>query len=211
MNISHGNILAVFFAAGPAEIEEGLNWYLHANQVTKRLAKDYDLANNYGTVAALIAALSPNNKWDKNVRDAEALLKCARHGGDPSGIKVSTYGKNKEKAITILNGGDPEEVLGGKKVKAFYDCIIDGDNGDCNSVCVDGHAYSIWLGQRVSTSSTPTITPKLYDKIAGDYRIATDQINKIIGTEKNPSPYRPCDIQAITWITWRKLVKGEVK
>lgn len=201
MNITHGNILAVFFTAGPLEIQEGLRWYSNANLIARGLGSSLQNSCGLSTAAGVIAALSPNNRWERNVRDAEALIKAFAHGENLDAIKVSTFGPNKKKAIRILQGEDPLDVLGGRKVRAFYSCIIGG-----NDVCVDGHAYSIWIGQRISTSSTPKISDKLYVKIADDYRTATHQINNITGQF-----YTPAEIQAITWVTYRKLVKGEIE
>ena len=122
-------------------------------------------------------------------------------GGSCDAVKVSTFGKNKGKAIAILKGALPLDVLGGSKVRAFYLCIIGHD-----SVCVDGHAYSIWLGHRVATSATPKISEKLYEKISQDYRVAAQQINLITGEE-----YTPAQVQAVTWVVWRNLFSGGLK
>lgn len=199
--ITHGSILAVFFQANAAERQEGLSWYGRAELVAQDLAARY-LGSEYGPythrAAAVIAVLSPNNRWERNISDAEALLKAYCYGSDIDAVKVSTFGKNKAKAIAILNGAEPLDVLGGRKVRAFYECIIGVD-----SVCVDGHAYSIWAGQRVPTTRTPKISDKLYDHIAQDYRLATKQINSITGES-----YLAQNIQAITWVTWRNIIKG---
>jgi hypothetical protein len=197
MEITHGNIVAVFFQANEAERCEGLGWYDRAQQVARRIAETNDEIC-FRAVAGVIAALSPNNRWERNVTDAEALIKVFTHGGDCDALKVSTFGKNKAKAIAILKGADPLDVLGGNKVRAFYQCILGYD-----AVCVDGHAYSIWLGQRIPTSKTPSISDKLYVKIAEDYRLATSLINTITGDS-----YLPYQIQAITWVAWRNLIKG---
>ena len=200
MNITHGNILAVFFSANTAEVTEGLNWYRVANSVAIRLAKQSNLEGGSYATAAIIAVLSPNNKWARNVHDAEALIKVHEAGGDCEAVKVSTYGQNKAKAIRILQGENIPDVLGGRKIKAFYECIVRPENDD--TVCVDGHAYSIWLGQKVSTSKTPTISAKLYETISRDYGIATKQINLITGEQ-----YTPAQVQAVTWTAWRNLIK----
>jgi hypothetical protein len=190
--ITHGSILAVFFSASEAEKQEGREWYSQANQTARRLADRYDFAD-YSVVAGIIAALSPSNRWNRNVSDAESLIKTFRFGGALDAIKVSTYSKNKEKAIRILKGEPALEVLGGLKVKAFYRCIIGGDD-----VCIDGHAFSIWTGQRIPTTKTPRITPALYQQIAADYREATAVINQV-----TRDSLRPAQVQAITWIAWR--------
>jgi len=194
MKITHGPILAVFFQASASERHEGLTWYGRAQQVARYIADQY-LDGRFDIAAGVIAALSPNNRWERNVKDAEALVKAFSCDDDCNALKVSTFGKNKEKALRILKGEAPLDILGGLKVRAFYECII-GEN----SVCVDGHAYSIWLGYRVPTTKTPSISEKLYDQIAGDYRLATEQINLITGEF-----YLPSQVQAITWIVWRNL------
>lgn len=199
MGITHGSILAVFFGANEAEKHEGLSWYGRAQSIARRLASQYNIS--LSTVAGVIASLSPNNRWERNVIDAEALIKAYTYGGDYDALKVCTFGKNKAKAIAVLQGADPLDVLGGLKVRAFYECIIGAD-----SVCVDGHAYSIWLGQRVPTNKTPKISDKLYARIAEDYRIATKQINQITSDF-----YLPCQVQAITWVAWRNLYSGVTK
>jgi hypothetical protein len=196
MNITHGSILAVFFTASTAEICEGREWYSNANEYACELAFKYNL--HVDTAAGVIAALSPNNRWDRNLIDAEALIKAYVNDGNVDDIKVSTFNKNKAKAVSILQGTNPLDALGGRKVRAFYCCIMDED-----AVCVDGHAYSIWLGQRVATTKTPSISAKLYEQIANDYRKATAQINSITGQH-----FTPAQVQAVTWVVWRNLNHG---
>jgi hypothetical protein len=201
MNITHGSILAVFFTASETEKHEGLSWYARANIVASRLAIAYDVPGGAPTVAGVIAALSPNNRWERNVADAERLIKASACGDDTDVVKVCTFSKNKEKALAILNGTPALEVLGGNKVRAFYQCIAQ-PAGD--AVCVDGHAYSIWLGERVPTTKTPSISDKLYDRIANDYRLAAEQINNI-----TKEYYSASQVQAITWVTWRNLFNND--
>jgi hypothetical protein len=197
ISITHGSVLAVFFSASQADIIEGENWYFRANLIASEIGQRYGLDQH--VVAGVIAALSPNNRWSRNVADAEALVKAFQLGEvNLKAVKVSTFNRNKEKAIRILGGESPRDVLGGLKVRAFYECIVGG-----NVVCVDGHAYSIWLGQRVATSKTPKISPKLYATIAQDYHLAASQINAITGKQ-----YTGSQVQAITWVAWRNLVNG---
>lgn len=200
MNITHGSILAVFFAASEAEKHEGCSWYGRANIVANRLATAYDVNGGLVTVAGVIAALSPNNRWERNVADAERLIKAYCLGEEIDAIKVCTFNKNKDKALAILNGVTPLDVLGGNKVRAFYECIAYPAS---DAVCVDGHAYSIWLGERVPTTKTPSISDKLYLRIADDYRLAAKQINEI-----TKEFYSASQVQAITWVTWRNLFAG---
>lgn len=199
--ITHGSILAVFFAATDAERYHGAFWYQQAREAADAIAARYGLTSR--AVAGVIAALSPNNKWHRNLADADAICRAYSAGtiDDASAVKVATYHANKRKALNILSGADPLDILGGLKVRAFFANIL----GCQDSVCIDGHAYSIWAGQYLPTNKIPKISAKLYKSIVADYVKATDAINSI-----TKSSYLSCQIQAITWTTWRRLanVKG---
>ena len=69
-----------------------------------------------------------------------------------------------------------------------------------DAVCVDGHAYALWLGQYVLTTKTPSISPKLYQSISDAYRQAAITINRITGYS-----YTAAQIQAITWTVWQRI------
>lgn len=195
MNLSHGHILAVYFAASPIELADGARWYDQARSHCLTIAADTGLP--FHTVAGVVAALSPNNKWSRNISDAINLCAVYAAGtvADCATLKVSTFGANKIKALSILAGADPLSVLGGLKVRAFYECILGRD-----AVCIDGHAYAIWLGRYVPTTATPKISAKLYDSISQDYRQATHTINQITGRQ-----YTAAQIQAITWCVWQRI------
>lgn len=202
------SILGTFFLASPSEIEEGANWYQHANIICRKIASDHEIATSI--VAAVVAALSPQNPWERNVLDAANLIEAYINlGADAAeSIKVGTFGANKRKALAILElknnftSPDITEILKGLKVINFFWSILQNHS----AVCVDGHAYSIWLGERVSTSDTPKITPKLYNQILTDYQHSTVKINEILETD-----YSPAQIQAITWVVHRNIYGGKRK
>ena len=195
MQLSHGNILAVFFAATDTEILYGSRWYADALSVCSTVAQATGLP--VSTVAGVTAALSPNNRWFRNQSDAAALCRAFAAGtmADAQAIKVATFNNNKEKALRILDGESPLEVLGGLKVRAFYSCILGDD-----AVCVDGHAYAIWLGSYVPTTKTPKLSPKLYASITAAYGQAAETINTVTG-----SNYSAAQIQSITWTVWQRI------
>ena len=195
--ITYGNILAVFFKATDLETINGAQWYLAANRAAQIMAVRYSVTLEIA--AGVIAALSPNNRWERNLLDADSMIRAYSAGVHDAAdsIKVSTFNRNKIKALNILSGDDCLQVLGGLKVRAFYDCILAGD-----SVCVDGHAYAIWTGEYIPTTKTPKITPKLYEAISADYRLAAVTINSILQAE-----YSAAQIQAITWLVWRRIIK----
>ena len=195
--ITYGNILAVFFNATDLERINGEQWYAVARQAATVLADRYGVSAS--TAAGVIAALSPNNRWTKNLDNADALIRAYKLGGIDAAnlVKVATYNNNKIKALKILDSGEPLDILGGLKVRAFYNCILGGD-----SVCIDGHAYAIWAGLYIPTTKTPKITPKAYEIISADYRLAADKINLILNAN-----YSAAAVQAITWLVWRRMIK----
>ena len=113
------------------------------------------IANQYGlnveTVAGVVSALSPNNKWDRNIIDAENLIRAYLF--EIEYPKVCTFGGQRDKAIMMLenNYDNPKNiarVLHGNKTIAFYKGLATG--GKCDEITVDGHAYNIWNGYYLS-------------------------------------------------------------
>lgn len=188
------NILAIHQLATAAERIEGANWYQIAGQIALLLANRYRIST-FKTIG-VIAALSPRNKWSRNVIDAENLI--ATYIADPESaatVKVCTFGANKAKAIKILGLSraatleDVLAILSGPKLREFYQCILGLDD-----VCIDGHAYCIWTGGRTSLKDVPAIGVKLRRQIKADYRAAAATIG-----------LAPSTLQAITWCAWRRI------
>ena len=209
-----GHIIAKFALATTEEVVSGQQWYRTAYEIASRLAR-----NNNITVekaAGVIAALSPNNEWKRNCIDAENMITvydlCNRRELNDKAIrehleslKVCTFNANKYKAIEILmlksktnKANKVRKILFGRsgyKVVEFMNSILGVD--DC---CIDGHAYSIWLGERVPTTKTPPLGKKLRESIKADYRLAKQYINYDLGTK-----YKVSEIQAITWVTHKRI------
>ena len=195
------NILAVFALATAGELQEGREWYHRANRVSAEIASAHGISLE--TAAGVIAALSPNNRWERNIVDAENIIRAYSIGGadEAQNVKVCTYGKMKDKAIAILEAPHHlhhEDILNGRKITAFYLCII----GCKDSCCIDGHAYSIWFGDRLTMKQVPNIGKKLYAEICSDYVEAAAILR---GTGSRFSDLTAYEVQAITWVTWRRL------
>ena len=195
------HIAAMLQLATAADIHEGKEWYDRAYKYALRLIHTYPIT--MGQVVGVIAALSPNNKWERNCQDADRLIATFIEGGDLSLCKVCTYGKNKQKAIDILSleSADAEAIegiLSGQKITAFYRSIMGHDD----AVCVDGHAYSVYMGQRIPTNRAPSISPTLYKAIARSYRLVSDRSVELCG-----EALTPIQVQAVTWVTFRRRIK----
>lgn len=198
LSVNAREIVAKFTLATSQEVQLGCDWYRSALNISGRIASKYHL--KVETVAGVIAALSPNNRWERNIIDAEAMIKCWSAGGtddDILAVKVCTYTKMQEKALNILKGSDIVTTLNGPKIIEFFNCIT---NPLLNDVCIDGHAYSVWFGQRLTMKQVPNIGKKLRQQIKTDYVDACTFINE----ELNES-YTPADIQAITWVTHKRI------
>ncbi len=190
------NILAMFYLSTVDEKYRGLRWYPDAKAIAHGMALRFNLWPN--KVVGVIAALSPQVRWTTNVVAAEKLLQAYVAGGAAAAAqtKVAGFPTNKRKALRILLGEADDlaihSTLRGQKQCSFFWSIV----GCINDPCVDGHAYSVWLGERVPVSKTPKITPRLYAAIQADYIAAAAELG---------GEYTPAELQAITWLTYRRL------
>lgn len=200
-HLSHNarEIVAKFTLATSQEVQLGCDWYPSALKISARIGEKYGLSAQ--VVAGVIAALSPNNRWERNIIDAENVIKAWRHGDDDDvlAVKVCTYKTMLAKALQILNSSSCYivDILNGPKITEFYNCIT---NPAMTDVCIDGHAYSVWFGQRLTMKEVPPIGKKLRATIKQDYRDATAFIN-----EELSEHFYPADIQAITWVTHKRI------
>ena len=198
------NILAMYMQASPVDTQEGTVWYNNAHQICKGLSDKYNLP--LSTVVGVVSALSPNNKWDRNIMDAENIIRA--YVGEYDYPKVCTFTGNKDKAITILeceidSSDNICAILKGNKTIAFFRGIL--TDGQCDEITVDGHAFNIWRGMYTSLNEVPAISNKLYKTVSDAYKQAAETINNLEGTN-----YSAAQIQAITWVTHRR-VNGVVK
>jgi len=193
------NILAMYMQATPVDTQEGTVWYNNAHNICQGLADKYCLP--LSTVVGVVSALSPNNKWDRNILDSEQMIRAYVLGYDYP--KVCTFTSNKDKAMTILECEiDSSEnicaILKGNKTIAFFRGIF--TDGQCDEITVDGHAFNIWRGMYTSLNEVPAISNKLYKTVSDAYRQAAITINNLEGTK-----YSAAQIQAITWVTHRRI------
>ena len=68
------NILSTYYKANQQDLIDGEVWYSKGHEICSMIANQYGL--NVETVAGVVSALSPNNKWDRNIIDAENLIRA---------------------------------------------------------------------------------------------------------------------------------------
>ena len=70
--ITTKNIIAIYKLAKPSEIYDGLSWYINANKDCQEIADKFKIPLH--TVCGSLSALSPNNKYGRNVQNTHDLI-----------------------------------------------------------------------------------------------------------------------------------------
>ena len=73
------NIVSVLRDSDEVQHAEGLVWYEQAKREAYHIAMKHDVP--VYIVVAVIAALSPNNKWARNLVNADALIGAGPRAG----------------------------------------------------------------------------------------------------------------------------------
>jgi hypothetical protein len=184
------NVMACYRAADDVQVAEGLLWYSDAQKAAHIIAAKYGIA--VYIVVAVIAALSPNNKWTRNVINAEMLIAAFLRGDGIDAVKVSTYHAMKKKAWDILvarpDYDGAKRMLKGQKITSFF-CDIMGEF----NVTIDGHARNIAYDEKVGlTDDRTNIGVREYRALQAAYEEAAQRLKLM-----------PYQLQAITWRVWR--------
>ena len=207
------HITATFRQASAEDRDEARAWYQRARELAEDLAERYEPRDFFqdgedvwvpGAVeraAAVIAVLSPRLSWPKNVELARWAYQAHFGGMSPSealahwpGIKA-----NAAKAFRILGGEDPDAVVGGPKVRAFWLTIVDPT--DPRTVVIDRHAFDVAVNQPLTDQVRGVLLGRkgAYDSISTLYRRAAAIISRELG-----EAWTPAEIQAVTWTYWRR-------
>ena len=186
------SITAVFEQATEDELNHGLTWYNEAKQECQVMADKYQLPLRI--VVGVVAALSPTNRWSRNLIDAGNMLRVYTDGGYVESTLPCTYKTMRDKAWSILQTNPHSDddvlfILKGPKISDFFACIMGHD------VCViDGHAWCIANNDRRTMQEVPNIGKKLRCNIQAAYSEA--------GKEKGLTAFQ---MQATTWVTWKRI------
>jgi hypothetical protein len=180
MNVTERNIEKVLNKASKTtSYQEGLTWYSDAATQAECLPVSFSQA------CGIIAALSPQVSWDRNV----GLAQCLTWTGTAPCLSKSV---DKAKELRDTNK-HPLAVLGGKKVRAFYKGIV--TRGKTFAVCLDRHAFAIAAGKNLTEKELAQCFSKVgvYEQIEQAYRNVAFKYK-----------LWPAQVQAITWVQWRK-------
>ncbi len=174
------NIKKVYNEATPAEKEYWGKWYHYAQADVQELAQTYQIP--FPVMAAVVAALSPGNKWTSNLLAAERFLT-----NDP---KIPAYPNAVNKAREILTAGDPS-LLTGPKVSVFFRSLVEPRALE-HEMVLDGHAINIWRGAKQALKGLDKPTAAQRAQMIEDYRQAARELGVPVQS-----------VQATTWFIWR--------
>ena len=164
----------------------GERWYPEAHEIAVGLGKLAGYKGDAGRAqvgAGILAALSPQTEWGDNIHLAHMLI--------GTGVASGQTRINNLKALRILDGENPLDVLKGRKVVPFYKAILNPE-GD-NPTVVDRHASAVYMGRPLAESELNKLqSPVIYKRISGAYARAA----KLRGIHPNV-------LQAQTWLQWR--------
>lgn len=177
--------LTVFDAAQPEERADGEVWYPMGTATVRQWATTGTLES----CAAVMAALSPQLSWDKNV---EAYKQVMADGTSIAGVLARSY----RNAVNVLDTGDPDRVATGPapKTRAFAWNLA----GDLEAVTIDRHMFDCAADSRGAGDSAWAKRRATYEEVASAVRWVAEKR----GTQ-------PATAQAIIWIVWRNRTNNK--
>jgi hypothetical protein len=188
------NIIGKYKEASPELLKGGSEWYERAHEEAKKVG-----GGDVRRGAGIIAALSPLNDWDRNVAQAHELRKTGHVPG-------ALLPENVAKAQRIHAGQDPHEVLGGHKVRSFFENIHDPSNKE--PVTIDRHAYDIAMGHPFVGTGRKSTPRGGEGKMSPDIGLsAIGRYQHFVHAYKTASEHLGVDVpnrtQAVSWVSHR--------
>lgn len=174
-------------------IDNGMKWYDDANKYCQNISDSYSVSIEL--VASVVAALSPRNRWSRNLIDAENVISHFFKGTDLK--SVGTFGKMLQKAVLLCNESLKHDerlsILNGRKIQSFYSNIL----GHSDKVTIDTWIDLAYSGKYKPTKKRANLTLTRYKKIENDLL----KLSKKYKVEA----YR---LQAIIWLEFQRQVNN---
>lgn len=188
--------------ANRTQWEQGARWYEEANQFCVTLAKHENLPVE--SVIGCLAALSPQCAWSENLLATLALVRCRRISSSSA-----IYPANVAKAFSIVHEhANPSDILGGLKVRAFYNNIANPRYS--RAVTVDTHAARAAFGKYQLDSKEISfafrakgnaVIQQAYKNVARRYKILPSKLQAIVWLRvKADLEKKPLEVQQSLYI-----------
>jgi hypothetical protein len=175
------NLRALLSTAHLIDWVDGRLWYSRARESVDDVAREFLVPHQ--RVAGIVAALSPRNRWERNVSDARDLL---RYG---PAARVGTVGAHKRAALLIMRGEPWRLVLKGPKTRAFAAALA----GDDEAAVID-----VWMARALTGGRRDT------PRSGADYQDMADAVRYVAAREF----IEVTSLQATAWIVARRNRKG---
>jgi len=161
----------------------GSEWYPTAHQIVCEWADTY--GRSIANVACVIAAISPQCDWPRNLIIADETLQGHNvpsiGGALPTNLRKAQIVRD-ERLSTLL-----DIFPGGPKVNSFAANLA----GDYSVVTVDAHVLQAALND---VTSTRALKWAAYAVVSSAYTQAAKQLK-----------LEPAELQATIWVTWKRL------
>lgn len=189
------NIEFILNKADSTDFAEGEKWYRDARLFCYQVSRTYGVS--FRKVCAILAALSPRNRWQRNKDDCRNLV-AYLVGASHTMPQCATYSAMVDKSIKIFNAKTDStremlRILNGQKITAFFLNIYDY-NSDC--VTVDSWIQLISLGEYLAVDKRPSLTKT-------DYKLIEETIREIAATKRVAPPV----MQAVLWISFKRMTE----
>ena len=184
------NLQAVFELATTDELVEGLAWYRVAREAILDLAAAHGVSP--AVAVLIVAALSPQCKWEDNLAVAEQIFarkpKVRSFGGCLKANILKAQDILRESATTL-----DAHFREAPKVRAFAANL----GGNLDAVTVDTHAgQAAWadpLHNGKWTLAQYRVIASVYQKLALEVGL------------------QPAALQAVVWVVWKRLYQPGAK
>lgn len=198
MNMHKQNLETILMRSLPEEVTQAKSWYKDARLFCFKIATQHRIS--FRKTCAIMAALSPRNKWERNKQDTETLIKwMLGHDVTPS---FATYGNMVNKAVKIFQSetdGKKEmlKLLNGPKISNFFLNIYDAES---NCVTVDTWIHLAASGEYLPTKERKALNQKEFNEIS-------DSVKELAIEHEMTAP----EMQALIWVTFKRLVERNEK
>ncbi|WP_423794630.1 DUF7178 family protein [Maribacter arcticus] len=143
------NLLSIYASRTSEDMKQGLEWYQSANKICVELSDKF--GHSPLIVAQVLSALSPRNKWERNIIDTETVLRAVNEGKGPKDVRVCTFNNNKQKAFDIAKGRRGIEKASPKT----YSFVKNIAELDASKVTIDVWHLRACFGKTVDSGLTP--------------------------------------------------------
>lgn len=192
LNTVEVKLETLFHQATTTQKINGMNWYYKAYVYAKNIADKHHMSPK--NVIGIISALSPNNKWERNLIDAESFIERPLLD-----TKVCTFGNNRVKAQNIYGSLGTNQIrshLGGRKTKSFFDNILSAGQVEKPYHCFRNEpvAVDLWMYRAAELQDATK-----------NYAVIELAVQNIAMRNK----IRPSQVQAIIWTVLRQRFEIE--